>query len=833
LVFIEMGTITMPDAATKKKYTLSEIARLIGIEEKQIHLFAHKGLIHPITSKENEAQFTEVDCARLKVISHADKLGYSSDNIFNLIGTFKEMLDSEDPLSACEQFAVSKYKQIYDELSHCEPLEQLNKQCDLKLITGYIKDLKGIRHGAPQNLQKQDATSQRKSASAVKGVEASMGGAKRQEREPAPTPDVRRYSVAKYWEYMKKVEDLQKEVAADIPHDDTEPRDASDRTVDDDVTLLSVPEEANDTQGKPSLSHVREREEPHPRAKVFDKKQSWGVWTLTGVFLVLISAGYFILSSHNNNNSKIDRADVKSNSLQGDSSMAEPQKTAESVSQTSRDSISSNSTDEPSVTPSPSVNLEVQDLSLRHDQLHHIYQADFTIAKNDAADNRESVSGYAFVFLKFGDQTSGEQSLLLPSGEIKTGKPDQVRRGARFTIKNFKQLRVTGVSELPAGDLIASSVLVYSAEGKLLLEKAFTVSIQPFIASSDQPAAASEEPSVAAMQSERVELIDPEPPPAVVPDAPPADVKEAAAPSPGAAPRRAAPRPASSIKEKTIVASRPVSRPKVPTPPKVAGSDVKPAPQAVEKKRRPPTPVRSPAKIRSTGNPEAAKWEQKSYNAAVRGDFEQAIADATKAVELDPGRINPYINRSWAYLQKNMLDEAIKDCKTALLIDPENAFAYNNRGLVYLRQGKTSLAKKDYSKACDLGLELGCRNFDGLVSETRVVDLIKQSQAAFKAQKWDEVIRAATEVIKIDPQNAVAYANRSAAYAQKNYLNKALKDSNEAIAFNPDFALAYNNRGFVFELMGNNRKAAADYLKSCSLGSDLGCNNYERLNKNP
>jgi tetratricopeptide (TPR) repeat protein len=250
-----------------------------------------------------------------------------------------------------------------------------------------------------------------------------------------------------------------------------------------------------------------------------------------------------------------------------------------------------------------------------------------------------------------------------------------------------------------------------------------------------------------------------------------------------------------------------------------------------EKDRGLREPEPSSARIQSTGNPEAATWEQRSYNAAVQGDFEQAIASASKAIELDPSRVNPYINRAWAYLEKNMLEAAISDCKTALSIDPQNAFAYNNRGLVYQRKGKMSLAEKDYTRACDLGLELGCQNLDELTKQSRVAQLIDQSQGAFNSKDWDRVIRITTEVLDLDPQNAVAYTNRSAAYAQKDFLNKALKDSNDAIKFNPDFSLAYNNRGYVLELLGNKRQASVDYLKSCSLGLDLGCKNYERLSK--
>ena len=79
----------------------------------------------------------------------------------------------------------------------------------------------------------------------------------------------------------------------------------------------------------------------------------------------------------------------------------------------------------------------------------------------------------------------------------------------------------------------------------------------------------------------------------------------------------------------------------------------------------------------------------------------------------------------------------------------------------------------------------------------------------------------------------MAYTNRSAAYAEKGRLKEALRDSNKALRLDPSFPLAFNNRGYVYELMGETKKAAADYLKSCSLGFDLGCENLARLEKNP
>ncbi len=230
---------------------------------------------------------------------------------------------------------------------------------------------------------------------------------------------------------------------------------------------------------------------------------------------------------------------------------------------------------------------------------------------------------------------------------------------------------------------------------------------------------------------------------------------------------------------------------------------------------------------------EAVKWESKSYNLVLKGKYAEAITAASRAIKLDPGRINPYINRSLAYIEMEMYIKAIRDCDKVLMMDPGNALAYNNRGLSYHRMGKMDQARTNYKKACHLGLELGCKNLADLEKENRIVSLLEASRKAFLARDWSSVIKYTTEVINLDPSNSVAFTNRSAAYAEKGRLNKALKDSMQALQIDPSFPLAYNNRGYVYELMGKTKKATADYLKSCSLGFDLGCENLARLGKSP
>jgi len=109
---------------------------------------------------------------------------------------------------------------------------------------------------------------------------------------------------------------------------------------------------------------------------------------------------------------------------------------------------------------------------------------------------------------------------------------------------------------------------------------------------------------------------------------------------------------------------------------------------------------------------EASHWVQKSFELVSQGKYAESITAADMAISLDPGLANPYINRAWAYSETGQYDKAIGDCDIALAIMPDNALAYNNRGLAHHRKGELSYARRDYKKACELNLEVGCKNYE-------------------------------------------------------------------------------------------------------------------------
>ncbi|MFC1876553.1 tetratricopeptide repeat protein [Thermodesulfobacteriota bacterium] len=130
------------------------------------------------------------------------------------------------------------------------------------------------------------------------------------------------------------------------------------------------------------------------------------------------------------------------------------------------------------------------------------------------------------------------------------------------------------------------------------------------------------------------------------------------------------------------------------------------------------TPPKPKPKVipQKPANPEALKWVQKSYESVMSGNAGEAIITASVALTLDPGMVNAYINRSWAYSKKGQYDKAIQDCDKALDIDTDNALAYNNRGLAFQGKGDMDKAKADYERACTLGFDIGCKNYQEIIN---------------------------------------------------------------------------------------------------------------------
>jgi tetratricopeptide (TPR) repeat protein len=82
-----------------------------------------------------------------------------------------------------------------------------------------------------------------------------------------------------------------------------------------------------------------------------------------------------------------------------------------------------------------------------------------------------------------------------------------------------------------------------------------------------------------------------------------------------------------------------------------------------------------------------------------QGNFDQAISEYTKAIDINPNYAKAYDNRGVAYAKEGSLSRAIADFTMAIANNFNDAEAYNKRGHAYDNQGNLTQAVFDYSQA--------------------------------------------------------------------------------------------------------------------------------------
>ncbi len=96
---------------------------------------------------------------------------------------------------------------------------------------------------------------------------------------------------------------------------------------------------------------------------------------------------------------------------------------------------------------------------------------------------------------------------------------------------------------------------------------------------------------------------------------------------------------------------------------------------------------------------QAAIYNNQGCDLYDEGRYDEAIAEYTKAIELDQNDARYYCNRGIAYNQKGQYDLAIADYNKAIELDQNDARYYYNRGIAYTHKGQYDLAIADFNKA--------------------------------------------------------------------------------------------------------------------------------------
>jgi TonB family protein len=168
---------------------------------------------------------------------------------------------------------------------------------------------------------------------------------------------------------------------------------------------------------------------------------------------------------------------------------------------------------------------------------------------------------------------------------------------------------------------------------------------------------------------------------------------------------------------------------------------------------------------------QACRYADMGRRSISKGEYQNAVKELSKAINLEPKFGTAFYYRSLAYMNTDDFDNALSDIDKAIEYSPGVFGYYNHRGTVYLL-----------------------------------------------SKNYPEAIETFTKSITMEPNNIVAYINRGDAFRLSGKYEEAVTDYTSALAFDENLIHVHNNRGYTYYKLKDNSDACKDFKTSCDLG---------------
>ena len=221
---------------------------------------------------------------------------------------------------------------------------------------------------------------------------------------------------------------------------------------------------------------------------------------------------------------------------------------------------------------------------------------------------------------------------------------------------------------------------------------------------------------------------------------------------------------------------------------------------------------------------EMAQGDEGDFEAA-RRYYNEAIADYTKAIDLNTDYTEAYYNRGIAKATlgsfegargdfeaaRRHYNEAIADYTKVLELEPRDAEAYYVRGVAKIVNRDYEAAIADYTKAIDLNTDYTKAYYNRGVTKA-ALGSFEGARGDFEAARrhYNEAIADYTKVLELEPRDAEAYYNRGVA-------KEALGRDEEA---KQDYATYYYYLGRIDNNRGHYQAAIDKFDEVLKLKSD-------------
>ena len=170
--------------------------------------------------------------------------------------------------------------------------------------------------------------------------------------------------------------------------------------------------------------------------------------------------------------------------------------------------------------------------------------------------------------------------------------------------------------------------------------------------------------------------------------------------------------------------------------------------------------------------------------------YEEAIEEYTTVIDANATistKVKAYISRAAAYIALERYDEAIADCTEAINLDPRLILAYVSRVAAYNAIGEYELAIADSTEAIKIADAGEAKDSD--IDRIIVEAYVQRAYAFCKTDKHYLAVSDCNTAIDIDPEQAYAYFNRGLAYKGLGMKTEAISDFEESINLTDNFML--------------------------------------------
>ena len=186
-------------------------------------------------------------------------------------------------------------------------------------------------------------------------------------------------------------------------------------------------------------------------------------------------------------------------------------------------------------------------------------------------------------------------------------------------------------------------------------------------------------------------------------------------------------------------------------------------------------------------------------------DYEKALKEFNKAIKLYPNGPKPFHYRGFMYLHNTKeYDKAISDYSKCIEIDSAYTTGYSNRADVYLELEDYEKALADYTNSVELDKDNPERYYD-------------RADCYIAMEKYTDALKDLDKAIELAPEDWLL--SRAKFYSNREQYDLALKDVNDAIQIDPNSTYAYNWLGHISLLIKDYDKALFSFNKTIEIDS--------------